>query len=284
MSAICIARFSSDRDLALLSQALRQHKVIHRITEEQHQQCLWVANPAFGEVALALIQAFDAGTLTVTPQHNVPAPSAWLSGVLHGVLSTPITWVLIVLGGLGYAVVALPIMVWYQALTYVPIFIQGENFWAAPFDVAQAWRIVTPLFLHFSWLHILFNAAAMLQIGSWLERFWGPTFYAALCLATGIAGNALQYMGFATPLFGGLSGVVFGLFAFNAVTQKLNPSKAYILPIGAYIWLAAWLVAGFTPLFSGLLGVNVGNGAHLGGAIMGAVLAVFANRGNNVKH
>ena len=292
MTAICIARFHLDQNLTPLIHALNAAGIVHRVIEEQGAQLLWLQNDVHHEQASRLVQAFEQNTLTsvITVQaanalsvatenshQSYPSTAKSPRGIKGLMILAPVTWVLIALGCLGYAVIALPLNSWLSQLTYTPIKIIGEHFLQAPFAPQEFWRLLTPIFIHFSVTHILFNAGAMLQVGSWLERFWGWRIYLMVCLVTGIAGNILQYAWFDSVLFGGLSGVVFGLFTFNGVTQWLNPRKAYSLPIGAYAWLAIWLIAGFTPLMESLFGMQMGNGAHLGGALAGLVLAVIIN-------
>lgn len=274
MSANCVARFPLDLDLSLLSQAFHQQGIIHRFTEEQGEQWLWLANTAQLGLAKTLVDDFVAGELEVSSSAQ-PATSFNLARWL---MRSPITWLLIALGGLGYASVAGPIAFLYESLTYTPVKVIGTKLLVEKWQWAEPWRVFTPVFLHFSIAHIVFNAAAMLQIGSWIERLWGLRFYALLCVISGVAGNVLQYSWSESPMFGGLSGIVFGLFTFNGVTQYLNPEKVFPLPKGMYIMLAVWLMAGFTPFIEQIFGVQMGNGAHLGGAVAGAILALVANR------
>ena len=291
MSAVCIARFELDQDLRPLINALDEVGIVHRATEEQGAQLLWLHNDEHSEQARALAQAFAQGTLTATAQIPMTATSPLplsdsviaantaqsARGIKAFMVRAPVTWLLIALGLVGYAVIEFSLNNWLSLLTYTPINIIGDRFSQALFAPQEFWRILTPIFIHFSFTHILFNAGAMLQVGSWIERLWGWKIYWVVCLITGIAGNVLQYVWFNSVLFGGLSGVVFGLFTFNGVTQWLNPAKAYPLPIGAYAWLAIWLVAGFTPLMETFFGLQMGNGAHLGGALAGLLLAVMYN-------
>ena len=274
MAAICIARFALDRDLSLLSQAFHQEGIAHRFTEEQGEQRLWLANSHQQEHAQSLVEAFLSGA-SIVAQPDVQATQSF--NLVEWLMRTPVTWLLIILGALGYAAVAGPIAWLYEFLTYTPTKIVGAKVLMAKWQWAEPWRMLTPVFLHFSLAHIIFNAAAMLQVGSWVERLWGLRFYLVLCLLTGIAGKALQYSWSQSPMFGGLSGIVFGLFTFNGVTQLLQPSKAFPLPKGLYVMLAVWLIAGFTPFFEQVFGVQMGNGAHLGGALAGALTAVLAN-------
>lgn len=301
MKAVCLARFPAELNLSPLNKALAEHNIPHRFTEEQQEQVLWLADEAWKAQAVEVIKHFlsDNGTASSslaapttqansTLEPNTPAHTAnhtdenshILSGVLTFVKMAPITVALIVLGALGYCVVAMPWLSVYQLMTFTPIKIIETQLFVAPWQWQEPWRALSPIFLHFGLGHIIFNAMAMLQMGSWVERFWGFKWYALVCLCAAFAGNGLQYFWDHSPMFGGLSGIVYGVFTFNYIAQRVNPTKAFILPRGMYIWLAVFLLAGFTPFFTLLFGVQVANGAHLGGALGGALIALIANRKN----
>ena len=72
------------------------------------------------------------------------------------------------------------------------------------------------------------------------------------------------------PLFGGLSGVVYGLLGYLVVVHRLRPRRAYRLPPALpvlLIGLLAVMATGVTEPF----GLAVANGAHLGGLLTGGL-------------
>src|SRR5438270_379342 len=91
----------------------------------------------------------------------------------------------------------------------------------------ELWRVVTPAFIHFSEFHILFNMLWLFSLGGQLELRYGSARLVVLVLLMAVPSNLCQYF-FSTiviegwkpvvtqssPLFGGMSGVVFGLFGF----------------------------------------------------------------------
>ncbi|WP_054112668.1 rhomboid family intramembrane serine protease [Marinagarivorans algicola] len=296
MKAVCLARFPAELNLSPLDKALTEHNILHRFTEEQQEQVLWLANEASVAQAVEVIKRFlsasaqdTADSSFITPPLSVVVSDTVndteegghvLSGVFTFIKMAPITVALIVLGAIGYCIVAMPWLTLYQLMTFTPIKIVDTRLFVAPWQWQESWRALSPIFLHFGIGHIIFNAMAMLQMGSWVERLWGFKWYALVCLCAALAGNGLQYFWDHSPMFGGLSGVVYGVFTFNYITQRVNPTKAFILPRAMYIWLAVFLLAGFTPFFTLLFGVQVANGAHLGGALGGALTALVANRKN----
>ncbi|MDA7745786.1 rhomboid family intramembrane serine protease GlpG [Psychromonas sp.] len=137
-----------------------------------------------------------------------------------------------------------------------------------PFDYLQSWRFITPAFLHFSLLHIVFNLLWWWQLGGLVENQQGKQRLILLFTFSAIASNLAQYF-FVGPYFGGLSGVVYGLVGYCWLYGLLNKQSRVQLPHGMFVFLLGWLVLGFVDL----LPANVANYAHLVGLLAGLILA-----------
>ncbi|MCW7941844.1 Rhomboid family protein [Streptomyces hygroscopicus] len=85
----------------------------------------------------------------------------------------------------------------------------------------QWYRLLTAMFLHANYVHILFNMLSLWWIGAPLEAALGRARYLALYFASGLAGSALTYL-IATPAQPslGASGAIFGLFGATAVLMR----------------------------------------------------------------
>lgn len=92
----------------------------------------------------------------------------------------------------------------------------------------QLWRLVTPIFLHFGPLHLLFNMMWMLDLGTMVERRRGSAFLALLVLAIALSSNLAQYA-LKGPAFGGMSGVVYGLIGFIWMKGRFDPNSGLYL-------------------------------------------------------
>jgi len=57
----------------------------------------------------------------------------------------------------------------------------------------QYWRLVTPIFLHGNWVHLLVNGFSLLRLGAPMEQIYGRKKYLALFLFAGITGNVLSF-------------------------------------------------------------------------------------------
>jgi GlpG protein len=128
----------------------------------------------------------------------------------------------------------------------------------------QVWRVITPIFLHGGILHILFNMLWLRDFGGMIETRKGTLFFALLVLAIAILSNLAQYALDHNPFFGGMSGVVFGLFGYVWVRGRIDPAGGIGISRENSILMFVWLVLCFT----GIVGA-IANGAHVVGLLVG---------------
>jgi GlpG protein len=148
-------------------------------------------------------------------------------------------------------------------------------FTSIPFDFSQSWRFITPTFLHFSMLHIVFNLLWWWQLGGVVEKQHGKQRLLSILLFSGIASNLAQFY-LVSPYFGGLSGVVYALVGYCWLYGKLNKNSLVMLPNSMFLFLLAWLALGFVDI----LPVNVANYAHLVGLLAGGLIAFVCKKLN----
>ncbi|WP_303293401.1 rhomboid family intramembrane serine protease [Marinobacter sp. ST-43] len=136
----------------------------------------------------------------------------------------------------------------------------------------QVWRLLTPDFLHFSWTHIIFNSVMLWFLGSQIEWMDGRPRLVGLFLVTSLASNLLQYL-VSGPLFGGLSGVVYGILGYCWLSQRRLPRFQF--PPALVTFALVWMIIGFTPVPE-MIGVGrMANEAHLGGFLAGLAMAAI---------
>lgn len=141
----------------------------------------------------------------------------------------------------------------------------------------QLWRLVTPILLHFSIAHLVFNVWCLFDEGGQIEDRRGPFFFLLLVLALAIPSNIAQAI-VAGPNFGGLSGVIFGLFGYLLMKVNYDNSAGYVLSkqtiFLSVVFLSLCIVKDYPP-FNSLLGgllPPVANTAHLVGLAMGMAI------------
>ncbi|GAB2907020.1 rhomboid family intramembrane serine protease GlpG [Rheinheimera gaetbuli] len=131
-------------------------------------------------------------------------------------------------------------------------------------EPTQLWRWFTPMLLHFSLTHLVFNLAWWGYLGQQFERQLGFITLLSVTLSIALLSNAAQYF-IVGPHFGGLSGVVYGLFGYFWIAGRLNPAQGLQISNGLAGFMLLWLVLGFMDI----LWVSMANWAHLGGLLAG---------------
>lgn len=129
----------------------------------------------------------------------------------------------------------------------------------------EVWRLVTPVFLHFTFMHILFNMWMLRDLGTAIEIRRNSWRFLGLVLFTAIVSNFAQYT-FKGPLFGGMSGVVYGLFGYIWMKSRFDPQAGFFMAQSTVFILIGWLFLCMT----GAMG-PVANAAHVAGMISGMV-------------
>jgi membrane associated rhomboid family serine protease len=163
-----------------------------------------------------------------------------------------------------------------------------SRFLADPLAPAELATIVTSMFLHAGWLHVLGNMLYLWIFGNNVEDRFGPIGFALFYLVCGIAAAAAQIAASPSSVLPnlGASGAVAGVLGAYLL---LFPGAAVItiIPIFFFIEVArvpAYLVIGFwfvlqlgnglASLGSGMAGMTgVAWFAHIGGFIAGLALA-----------
>ncbi len=143
-------------------------------------------------------------------------------------------------------------------LTYSLAFVPAQVF-------THPWTIVTYMFLHGGWAHIIFNMIGLYFFGPRVEMQLGGQRYLWLYFLSGISGAILSF--FLAPYAGviGASGAIFGVtLAFAYFWPRAQIYVWGILPVEA--WLLVTIFAALA-LFGGMGGSRGGiaDFAHLGG-------------------
>jgi len=182
---------------------------------------------------------------------------------------TPVTLVLIALS----VIVTLLSLFGSKWQVIHPLMFSGQRTGMREILSGQVWRLVTPIFVHFGPLHILFNMLWLFDLGSGIEYRQRSARLAWLVGLIGITSNLAQYL-WSGPNFGGMSGVVYGLLGYVWVLGKLNPRSGLILHPHIVVMMLVWFVI----CWSGLVG-PIANMAHTAGLVGGMFLGWLFSRG-----
>jgi GlpG protein len=276
---ILLQKFSANADLTLVTQTLWRHKVPHRVRFVTGEQQLWLQDSQHYSLAQALMQQVEQG---IAADEKAGSASAGLlnsfvmadkvlstNGVKAWFKSTPIT-LMVLISTLLVALFSqlgsqLEAVAWFS---FFPLVLDTQAYLVTGFDHLwlQPWRLISPMLLHVGWLHLVFNVLWWLDLGRRIEC-QSRLLLVALLLFTSVAANVAQAWQVAS-LFGGLSGVIYGLLGYIWVMDRYNPVR-YHLPQNILIFMLLWLLLGISGLFPALGFGDMANMAHIGGLVAG---------------
>jgi GlpG protein len=158
--------------------------------------------------------------------------------------------------------------------TFLPVIpVGGRWVWGDLSSLTtQPWRVFTPIFLHFGFMHIIFNIWWLKDLGTAIERVFSAHYLLVFVAVTAAVSNFLEYAMSVPTDFGGMSGVVYGLLAFIWIRGRLDPSFPYRMPPQLVTFMLIWLVLGFV----GVIG-NIANWVHTGGLLFGALWGLLSS-------
>ncbi|HEY6074095.1 MAG TPA: rhomboid family intramembrane serine protease [Anaerolineales bacterium] len=209
------------------------------------------------------------------PPETAPAPAAPPARVQVSLpFSVPVV---------TYSILALTVLVFILQKASVPAFgyvghgLDTLEFYGARINElirqGQIWRFLTPVLLHASVPHILFNMYALYSLGVGMERYFGHGRFLLLYLLGGFAGNVLSFIVMPDSSFSvGASTSVFGLIAAEGVflfqNRNLLGRQANRALSNIAFLIVINLLIGLAP------GIDIFG--HIGGLLGGLTFAWFA--------
>ena len=135
------------------------------------------------------------------------------------------------------------------------------------------WRLVTSTFVHAGAIHLLMNMGALLTFGRYFEAMAPRPLFWVTYITAGVAGSLASWWLQPGASSLGASGAVMGVVAFVATYGVRNADRVPV-EVRQRAWMAILLTGFLGALAFGL----IDNGAHAGGALTGAVIALLAGR------
>ncbi|GAA6136594.1 rhomboid family intramembrane serine protease [Arenicella sp. 4NH20-0111] len=149
----------------------------------------------------------------------------------------------------------------------------------------EYWQLLSHVFLHGGFTHLLFNMMGLWFFGQVLERVWGKQRFLIFYLACGVGAAVIsqiidQYLlNQVSDRMVGASGAIYGILVAFAM---LFPNQKVMLiflpvPIPAKVFVPILLLIDLTGGFTGIsiFGSNIAHFAHIGGAIVGFCLCLM---------
>ncbi|WP_341305040.1 rhomboid family intramembrane serine protease [Pseudomonas sp. TMP25] len=274
MSAIAAMRLPEQVDLSGFIELLQRLQVPHRVAEEAGEQVLWVPEESLAEHVRALYARYPHGDATVA--QSLPLAANTGPSVAQQLRASRMTAAVLLLTFIAAAITVLgDNLTTVSGLSFVDYRLQGDYIYFSDLSdtlaSGQWWRLLTPMLIHFGILHLAMNTLWFWELGRRIEARQGPWTLLVLTLLFSLAANFAQYLHAGPSLFGGLSGVLYGLLGHCWIFQRLAPNNAYRLPPGVLVMMLAWLLICMTGIFELLQFGAIANAAHVGGLLAGCL-------------
>jgi membrane associated rhomboid family serine protease len=152
--------------------------------------------------------------------------------------------------------------------------------------------MLTDMFMHGGWMHLIFNMWFLWIFGPAMERRFGSLGFLALYVAGGMTANVVHvatHIDSTEPVIGA-SGAVAAVIATYAVTYPWARVLSFVplgfiplvFPLPAFLFAFAWfgmqLLQGSIELTSSAMAASVAWWAHIGGFVFGAVVGLIARQ------
>ncbi len=264
-------------NLSNISKALTEKGIQHRLEPRPDGVALWIEQKKQVAEAIQLLEQ-----LKVSSQNQLGVDINRLGDrVVKFSLEYPAVAVSIALSMLGALLVSFRFDL-VNHFTFQDFVVVGDKIGFYPvsdaFQKGQYWRLMTPAFLHFGIFHLAFNSLWIWELGRRIETLCGSRYLLIFILFSGVAANLTQYYWSGPSLFGGMSGVVYGLLGYIWVRHRLSPHSLLAVPPGLIVFMLVWLVIGMTGVLNLFISGNIANAAHVGGLIAGIAAGWWAGR------
>lgn len=274
-------RCATSVDLTDLSRQLWQQGCAHRIESIGSWQIISVADDIDIEAARSIVAAWMAGEeLQVQVVQSNQRES--LQAIWDRLSAVPVTTVLCLLSLVGFTATQwLRIDGLLSWMTFQSFDVRGARIAIAPsFDAVlhgQVWRLITPAFIHFGWLHIAFNTLWTIEFGRCIERRRGSLHLVLLFLWLALISNVAQAF-MADGLFGGMSGAIYGFLGYSWLCNRLRPGTLPCVPPALFTFMIGWLVLCMSGIVTMLGFGQIANTAHVAGLLAGLLAAWWPSR------
>ena len=272
-----VVRFPIQKDLLPLLKQLTTQQILHHVTEEDGEQQLWIAEESRVLEVAEYATQWLSGKVTLDSSAEIKEPvniAKWILTGVHLFKLLPVTLISILLGYVGALLVFGDSREFYyiRPLMFQPV--QAGYFLPAEIGLAngQYWRLITPAFIHFGFLHILFNALFLWVIGRRIELAKGSFHFLSVVVIISVLSNTAQYLSHPNVVFGGLSGVVYGVLGYIAVYQHYLPHPLLQFHKPVIVFFIVWLLLGVFGVIDLFISGNIANIAHVVGLLSGALI------------
>jgi|SRR3989344_1690728 len=142
----------------------------------------------------------------------------------------------------------------------------------------RPWTLITSIFLHGSFVHLLYNMLGLALFGTILENDIGTKRFVLVFFAAGLAASLISLFFYNAVL--GASGAVFGILGVLAVTRARMTIYLYFMPMPMYVAAIFWVLLDVLGIF---FPHGVANIAHLAGLGLGIAYGFYIKKPSNKR-
>lgn len=289
MSWYRVICFPLSTNLQPLIGYLQKNSFYCRVTEEvidgRNQQQIWVSTKDRALEVAEICTQWSSGELVQesnaiqeeAAQATITQSTFKVAVGFHLLTLLPVTLGMILLGFIGAALFSADTENYSFIEPFLFLGINGEYLVPLPvgLEAGEYWRFVTPAFIHFGFLHILFNSLIIWEVGRRIEVAKGSVHYLGFILLVAVVSNFSQYSVASNVPFGGLSGIAYGVIGYIAIYQELVKHPVLQFHKGTIAFFIIWLLLGVFGVVDLFIDGSVANAAHISGIITGALFGAL---------
>tara|TARA_B100002003_G_C14154861_1_gene555821 strand:- start:2765 stop:3652 length:888 start_codon:yes stop_codon:yes gene_type:complete len=277
-------------NLLEFSSYLHSQNILHQISEESGRQVIRVGS----ETDAQLVQQAIAGWNFDDNPDDKKSTFDLILAILqlkkygarfgrqltHSFKSTPITFLLFTICALVALVSQLGSEANRVAYLFYPL-IATNGLGSLLGDIGSFTiflQTLTPMFLHFGLLHIVFNMLWLWYFGKQLEVVQPSWLFLIVIVVTSFVANTAQYLTVNYNNFGGMSGVVYGLVGYAWIIQLLVPRSRIQINGSMFAFFVVALV-----IMEIVASSWIATAAHVGGLVSGLGLGLVVATYYRVK-
>lgn len=275
---IKIASLNLNEDLKDYTRYLSEKGILHRVIEESGKQSIYVLNSKHIEFVKESLQLYLEKKLELSlakEEHKQPKTALVIyvfNWVYKNFMASPITVSLIFISLVVAFLTSLGSNVYAFSFMFYPL-ISSESIMELLGDITTittAARTISPMFLHFGELHLVFNMLWLWYFGKQLEATGSAWSFIAIILITSFVSNTAQYLAIDYNNFGGMSGVVYGLLGYAWIIHVFLPQRHLLINNSMFVFFVIALV-----LMELVASSWIATAAHLGGLASGLVIGLL---------
>jgi GlpG protein len=283
-----VLEVSLEEDLSQFGRLLWQKKISHRIHRIQNRQILTVAKDEQANQAVAYYEQWKQGIIQPDKTDSVDFTSyfssrEFLVKFVRAFARAPLSLVVIITCTVLAFAAPLASMNELARAMLFPDFSFGTRLINLEtvvnnFTFLHLMKMITPILLHGGLVHLVFNMLWTWEFGRRIEAVQPSWALLMLIIVIALFSNTIQFLYGGSIFFGGMSGVVYGLFGYICLWQFIDPGKNLALP-GALIFFLLLTLFIMTAIDLDF----VADEAHIGGLIAGVICGAIAAGISRIK-